>query len=152
MKTDQQQRKFLSEYATPDFTITATRLEFELEEHSTRIKSLLSIKRLGKDKQPLRLDGVELVLLSISIDGKALSVDDYEKTDEQLIIHQVPDEFELVCEVQMSPATNTRLEGLYLSSGNFCTQCEAEGFRYITYYIDRPDVMSVFSTRISGDK
>lgn len=152
MKTDQHQRKYLSEYTIPDFSIIDTRLEFELEEHGTRVKSLLSVKRLGSADSPLRLNGVELTLLSISIDGKALVANDYEITNEQLTVQGVPDEFVLACEVEISPATNTRLEGLYLSSGNFCTQCEAEGFRYITYYIDRPDVMSVFSTRISGDK
>ena len=152
MKTDHHQRKYLSEYSIPDFTITQTRLEFELEEQSTRVKSTLKMKRLGNVDAALSLDGVELGLLSISIDGRLLSAADYEKTSEKLTIHRVPDEFELACEVVINPAANTRLEGLYLSSGNFCTQCEAEGFRYITYYIDRPDVMSIFSTRISGDK
>ncbi len=152
MKTDHQQRKYLSEYSIPDFTITQTRLEFELDEQSTRVKSLIKIKRLGKADAALSLDGVELSLLSISIDAKALSASDYEKTCDKLTIHRVPDEFELACEVEINPSANTRLEGLYLSSGNFCTQCEAEGFRYITYYVDRPDVMSVFSIRISGDK
>ena len=152
MKTDHHQRKYLSDYSIPDFTITETRLEFELEADKTRVSSRLRIKRLGNADAPLRLDGVELTLLSVSIDGQALTAEHYEKTDEQLTIQTVPDEFELACEVEINPAANTRLEGLYLSSGNFCTQCEAEGFRYITYYIDRPDVMSVFSTRISGNK
>ena len=152
MKTDHHQRKYLSEYTIPDFTITETRLEFELEESCTRVKSRLTIMRLGSTEAPLRLDGVELNLLSISIDNKALAENEYDKTSEQLTIYSVPDEFVLACEVEINPLANTRLEGLYLSSGNFCTQCEAEGFRYITYYIDRPDVMSVFSTRISGDQ
>ncbi|MDH5353992.1 MAG: aminopeptidase N [Gammaproteobacteria bacterium] len=152
MKTDQHQRKYLSEYKIPEFTIIETRLEFELKEQGTRVRSLLTIKRQGSAGAALHLDGVELTLLSVSIDGKDLTASDYEKTSEQLIIQNVPDEFELACEVEISPASNTRLEGLYLSNGNFCTQCEAEGFRYITYYIDRPDVMSVFSTRITGHK
>ena len=152
MKTDHHQRKYLSEYSIPDFTITETRLEFELDERNTLVKSFLKVKRLGKADAALSLDGVELNLLSISIDGNALSATDYEKTTEQLTIRDVPDEFELACEVAINPSANTRLEGLYLSSGNFCTQCEAEGFRYITYYVDRPDVMSIFSIRISGDK
>ena len=75
-----------------------------------------------------------------------LPADDYSLTPETLTIKSVPDRFELSCEVEIDAAANTRLEGLYLSNGNFCTQCEAEGFRYITYYLDRPDVMSVFST------
>ncbi len=151
MKTDHQIRKYLNEYSVPDFTITQTRLLFELDEQRTFVKSLLKIKRLGDADASLSLDGVGLDLLSICIDDRLLSSADYEKTSDKLIVYRVPDEFELVCEVEINPLANTRLEGLYLSSGNFCTQCEAEGFRYITYYIDRPDVMSIFSTRISGD-
>jgi len=153
MKTDHHQRKFLSDYRAPDFTIRETRLEFELGEERTSVRSLLKIvRKIDDEDAALVLDGVELELQSLSIDGKALQAEDYQLNAEQLTIKQVPDEFELGCEVLISPATNTRLEGLYLSSGNFCTQCEAEGFRYITYYIDRPDVMSVFSTRIKGNK
>ncbi len=152
MKTDHQHRHYLSDYSKPDFTVTATRLEFELDEHNTRVNSFLKIKRLGKADAPLVLDGVELNLISVSIDNKMLTVSDYEKTADQLIIRDVMDDFELACEVEINPSANTRLEGLYLSNGNFCTQCEAEGFRYITYYVDRPDVMSIFSTRIIGDK
>ncbi len=153
MKTEQHQRKYLSEYRASDFEIDQTCLEFDLAEKRTRVKSQLKIRRQCDDKNtPLKLDGVELELLTVSIDGKALSASQYQLEAEHIIIPDVPDVFLLECEVVISPATNTRLEGLYLSSGNYCTQCEAEGFRYITYYIDRPDVMSVFSTRISGDK
>jgi aminopeptidase N len=152
MKTDQQKRKYLSEYSMPDFTITRTGLQFELDAEHTRVNSSLSIKRQGKPEVPLVLDGVELKLCSIAIDGVSLAETEYKISTEKLTVYRVPDEFELRCEVEINPVANTRLEGLYLSNGNFCTQCEAEGFRYITYYIDRPDVMSVFSTRISGDK
>ncbi|MCP4186269.1 MAG: aminopeptidase N, partial [Gammaproteobacteria bacterium] len=152
MKTDQHQRKYLSEYCQADFGVEQTRLEFDLAEKQTRVKSYLKIHRQCDDKKaPLKLDGVELELVSVSIDGKALSAEQYKLDAEQMIIPNVPDVFEFECEVLINPAANTRLEGLYLSSGNFCTQCEAEGFRYITYYVDRPDVMSVFSTRITGD-
>jgi len=153
MRTDQHQRKYLNEYQIPDFTIEQTRLEFELSDTATRVKSFLQIRRQTKDKNAvLKLDGVELKLISLCIDGKPLLDGAYQLTSEHLIITDLADGFELSCEVEINPAANTRLEGLYLSSGNFCTQCEAEGFRYITYYLDRPDVMSVFSTRISGDK
>ena len=153
MKTDHHQRKYLNEYQIPDFTIEQTRLEFDLNDKATRVSSYLKIKRLTSDKNAsLKLDGIVLILLSLSIDGQSLAEGDYQLTAEHLVIPDVPDAFELSCEVEINPAANTRLEGLYLSSGNFCTQCEAEGFRYITYYIDRPDVMSVFSTRISADK
>ncbi len=153
MKTDHHQRKFLSDYRAPDFAICETRLEFELGEDKTGVRSLLQIVRQTDDEHAaLVLDGVELELQSLSIDGKVLHAEDYQLNAEQLVINHVPNDFLLSCEVLINPAANTRLEGLYLSSGNFCTQCEAEGFRYITYYIDRPDVMSVFSTRIQGDK
>ena len=152
MKTDRPQRKYLSEYAPPDFTILQTRLEFELSKSSTRVKSWLTVKRFGNTQQPLILDGVGLKLLSISMDGHPVPANGYHQTAEQLSISDVSDHFELIFEVEINPSANTRLEGLYLSNGHFCTQCEAEGFRYITYYIDRPDVMSVFSTRIYADK
>ncbi len=152
MKTDPQKRKYLCEYTLPDFTITQTLLEFELDAERTQVKSCLTVKRLGKAEAPLVLAGMEMKLHSIVIDGVSLRSSEYVISEHSLTIHQVPDEFELRCEVEINPSANTRLEGLYLSNGNFCTQCEAEGFRYITYYIDRPDVMSVFSTRIKGDK
>jgi len=153
MKTDQHQRKYLSEYKIPDFTIESTRLAFELGDKATRVKSVLQIKRQTDDASAaLKLDGVELKLLSLSLNGEALPESAYQLGSEHLTIANVPEAFELSCEVEINPAANTRLEGLYLSSGNFCTQCEAEGFRYITYYLDQPDVMSVFSTRISADK
>ena len=153
MKTVPNQRKKLSDYRAPDFTISRTSLEFDLDEQRTRVKSRLKISRLCSDKAAsLELDGIELKLLNISIDNVPLETEQYELGDEILTVYSVPDEFELACEVEINPSANTRLEGLYLSSENFCTQCEAEGFHYITYYIDRPDVMSVFTTRIVGDK
>jgi aminopeptidase N len=100
----------------------------------------------------LVLDGIELELIELRVDGKSLQPEDYNLGPETLTIKSVPDQFEFSCEVEIDAAANTRLEGLYLSNGNFCTQCEAEGFRYITYYLDRPDVMSVFSTEIHANK
>jgi len=153
MKSDQNRRKYLSEYQSPEFTIKSTKLAFELDETQTRVISRLLISRqTEKLDAPLVLDGIGLKLLNLKIDGTSLNSGQYGVTEYQLTIFDVPDEFEFSCEVEINPAANTRLEGLYLSSGNFCTQCEAEGFRYITYYIDRPDVMSVFETRISAPK
>ena len=153
MRTDQHKRKYLSEYQPPEFTIKSTRLAFEIDEQQTRVKSCLQIIRLSDDSEAaLQLDGMGLKLLEASINGKPLLPAQYEISEEQLVVFKVPNEFEFCCEVEINPAENTRLEGLYLSSGNFCTQCEAEGFRHITYYIDRPDVMSVFETRISAPK
>jgi len=153
MKTDHSKRKFLSEYRAPDFTISHSSLTFDIEEQKTRVSSCLRLCRQTQDATAsLRLDGIELGLLSVGIDGTDLQPGQYEVTDTELIVFDVPDQFEFTCEVEINPAANTRLEGLYLSSGNFCTQCEAEGFRYITYYIDRPDVMSVFETTIRAAK
>jgi len=149
MKTDQHQRQFLKDYRPPDFGITHTRLRFDLDESHTRVESHLSLQRNTADSDaPLVLDGVELKLLELRLDGVKLGPEDYRLGEESLTIETVPDSFELECVVEIDAAANTRLEGLYLSNGNFCTQCEAEGFRYITYYLDRPDVMSVFDTEI----
>ncbi|MDH3221647.1 MAG: aminopeptidase N [Gammaproteobacteria bacterium] len=152
MKTDQHKRKYLKDYRPPDFGIGETRLEFHLDECATVVKSRLQLRRMTSDsKAPLVLDGIELNLVEIRLDGRILQPEEYEVGAETLTIHAVPDRFELACEVEIDAAANTRLEGLYLSHGNFCTQCEAEGFRYITYYLDRPDVMSVFITEIHAD-
>ena len=153
MKTDQPVRKHLKDYRPPDFTIDETRLQFHLDAASTRVCSRLQIRRNTDDKTaPLVLDGIELTLRELQLDGQPLLAEQYKLGSESLTIGTVPDAFELYCEVEIDAAANTRLEGLYLSSGNFCTQCEAEGFRYITYYIDRPDVMSVFETEIHADR
>ena len=152
MKTDQVKRKYLSEYQPPEFTITETHLDFRLGQF-TSIHSELKVKRQTDDKQAaLKLDGVDLELIQIVIDHQPLSSKQYQYKDGILTIPDVPDEFIFSCEVTINPAANTTMEGLYQSNGNFCTQCEAEGFRYITFYIDRPDVMSVFTTSISADK
>ena len=148
MKTDQHKRKHLKDYQPPDFGIDKTHLVFFLDPDRTRVISQLKLRRLSADKNSLVLDGIDLELLNLKLDGLALQPDQYQLTSTTLTIESVPDSFELSCEVEINVAANTRLEGLYLSNGNFCTQCEAEGFRYITYYLDRPDVMSIFSTEI----
>ncbi len=153
MKTDLHQRKYLKDYQPPEFTIEQTDLIFHLGERDTRVKSRLQIRRSpDSTASDLVLDGVDLRLISISIDGEAVSDERLNVQPEQLTVSNVPDTFLLETEVAIDPAANSRLEGLYLSSGNFCTQCEAEGFRCITYYIDRPDVMSVFSTEIHANR
>ena len=149
MKTDLHKRKYLKDYQPPAFTIDTTDLVFHLDPAQTRVESRLALRRLTEDRQaPLVLDGVELELIELRLNGQLLDPQAYRVDEQSLTIAEVPDKFELRCVVVIDPAANTRLEGLYLSNGNFCTQCEAEGFRYITYYIDRPDVMSVFSTEI----
>ena len=153
MKTDQHKRKHLKDYRPPDFSITKTELIFDLDESRTRVKSRLQLQRKTAERDAaLVLDGIELELIELRLDGELLQAGDYRLTAETLTLESVPDQFEIYCEVEVDPAANTRLEGLYLSNGNFCTQCEAEGFRYITYYLDRPDIMSVFTTEIHADR
>ena len=153
MKTDQHKRKYLKDYQPPAFTIDQTHLVFHLDPSRTRVESCLKIRRLSEDRTAaLVLDGVELELVDLHLDGRLLEASEYQLDEQELSIASVPDEFEIRCTVFIDPAANTRLEGLYLSNGNFCTQCEAEGFRYITYYIDRPDVMSVFTTEIHAER
>ena len=152
MKTDKHLRKHLKDYQPPEFGISKTHLEFHLDAGCTRVLSRLQMHRITSNgSAELVLDGIELKLLELRLDDRLLNADEYRLSDETLTVMQVPERFELSCLVEIDPAANTRLEGLYLSNGNFCTQCEAEGFRYITYYLDRPDVMSVFTTEIHAD-
>ena len=149
MKTDTRQRKFLKDYQPPAYDIYETHLEFHLQADRTRVLSRLKMQRRSADPAALLvLDGIDLELIELRLDGRLLGAADYRLDEETLTLANLPQQFEISCVVEINPRANTRLEGLYLSNGNFCTQCEAEGFRYITYYLDRPDVMSVFSTEI----
>ena len=153
MRTDHSQRKYLKDYRQPDFSIEKTELEFTLKPDQTRVRSCLTIRRQTSDLQaPLVLDGVGLKIIDLQLDDEYLDDPDFTYDGEELTIPDVPHEFKLRCTVVINPAANTRLEGLYQSNGVFCTQCEAEGFRHITFYLDRPDVMSVFTTTIRADK
>ncbi|MFT7387558.1 MAG: aminopeptidase N [Candidatus Endobugula sp.] len=145
---------YLSDYEVPNFLIEKTDLIFSLEESTTTVTSTLLIKKNSDSKKahcPLVLHGEDLVLQSIAIDGRELSEDEYQLDDESLTL-TIADQCIITCVTVIKPEQNTALEGLYKSSGMYCTQCEAEGFRKITYYLDRPDVMSVFSTKIIADK
>jgi len=142
-----------SDYQAPAFVIPTTELKFQLSPNATVVSSRLSVERAAgaEASAPLVLDGVELTLQSVRINGEAVSDDAMTVSDSSLTLTGVPDEFVLEIVTLCSPETNTALEGLYRSSGNYCTQCEAEGFRKITYYLDRPDVLSVFTVTIDGD-
>jgi len=144
---------YLEEYTKPDFLIDHVELTFELDEEQTRVHSVLQLTRNTADKNaPLVLMGESLELGVIKLDGVALDKNAYEVTDTNLTIPDVPDRFLLEIETFLKPQENFSLEGLYKSSGNYCTQCEAEGFRKITYFLDRPDVMALFTTTIIADK
>ncbi|HEY6530127.1 MAG TPA: aminopeptidase N [Cellvibrionaceae bacterium] len=143
---------YLSDYQAPDFKIITTELNFNLQDEYTEVTAQLQIKRTNSSLAPLKLHGQQLNLISIALDGTPLSIGQYAVDDEFLTINELPDNFLLSTCVRIEPHKNTALEGLYRSRTMYCTQCEAEGFRKITYYLDRPDAMSSFATRIEADK
>lgn len=148
--TQQPQAKHRHDYRTPDYTITDLALDFELDAEKTLVTAISQVKRLGAADAPLILDGEELTLKSIQIDGTPWQ--QYRLQDNRLIVEQLPAQFQLGIVNEIHPAGNSALEGLYVSGDALCTQCEAEGFRHITYYLDRPDVLARFTTRIVADK
>ncbi|MHB1229895.1 MAG: aminopeptidase N [Halothiobacillus sp.] len=142
---------YLSDYTVPDFLIDSVDLTFHLEPHETQVRSQICFRRQGDHARDLVLNGEGLVLLSVCLDGQVLSAEQYRVTSSSLSISGVGDTAVLVIENQIDPAANAALEGLYQSSGNFCTQCEPEGFRRITYFIDRPDVLARYSVTLIAD-
>ena len=152
MRTDTPQAVRLADYRPFPFAIETTRLVFDLHPSRTRVKAELAVRRTGDKGEALVLNGERLKLVSIAIDGQALSANQYAVDAEHLTIHEVPDQFVLTTEVEIDPSANKALMGLYMSGGRFCTQCEAEGFRTITYFPDRPDVLSRYSVRIEADR
>ncbi|NCW74153.1 MAG: aminopeptidase N [Gammaproteobacteria bacterium] len=141
----------LADYEPFPFAIDSVDLTFELDPTHTRVTQSSKVRRIMRGTNALELNGKDLKRLSIKIDGVEVAAERLVEVDETLLIRQVPDDFELEVITEINPEANTALEGLYLSNGMFCTQCEAEGFRRITYYPDRPDVMSIFTTRIVSD-
>jgi aminopeptidase N len=145
----------LVDYKPPAFLIDSVDLAFDLGEEKTTVKTRLALRRNPASREtaaPLRLDGEELALVSVALDGEPVGANRYELADNALILRETPDAFTLDIETRIEPQNNTRLSGLYKSGGNFCTQCEAEGFRRITYFIDRPDIMARYTTTIVADK
>lgn len=175
MKNAQARTTYLRDYRPPDFTIETTDLHFDLHEDHALVNARLKFKRndnVGESVEKgvensvvenvsdtLVLHGQHLVLESLIIESQTLADTDYLVDDETLTIPNLSrftegeaSEFLLECRTRIEPQNNTALEGLYKSKKMFCTQCEAEGFRRITYYLDRPDVMSKFTTKITADK
>ncbi len=148
--TQQPQAKYRHDYRAPDYTITDIDLTFDLDATKTLVTAISQISRQGAADAPLRLDGEDLTLVSIDVNGVAW--EHYRQEEGALIIESLPEAFTLTIVNEISPATNTALEGLYLSGDALCTQCEAEGFRHITWYLDRPDVLARFTTKIIADK
>ena len=141
----------LKDYQAPAFSIESVNLQFDLIADRTLVTSVLHIKA-NNDNRVLVLDGEDLELVDIQLDGKILPENEYQYVDNKLTIKSVPDAFELRTVVAIEPEKNTQLSGLYQSSGNYCTQCEAEGFRRITFFLDRPDALSIFKVKIIADK
>lgn len=155
MRTEQPRTIYLKNYTAPDYLIDETHLTFELHDDHTLVHAQLVMRRnpaAGEGLPPLVLDGQQLELLSLALNDQALAAGDYQLGDSHLTLQPTTAEFTLDSTVRIHPETNTALEGLYKSGGMFCTQCEAEGFRKITWYLDRPDVMSSFTTSLSADK
>ena len=139
---------YLKDYQPHPYKIETVDLTFELDPSATRVRSELKIISRDFSGAALQLVGENLKLETIAIDGTPLTEDDYVVDESGITINKTSAAFTLVTEVTIAPDQNSALEGLYISSNNFCTQCEAEGFRKITYYIDRPDNMAVFTSTI----
>jgi aminopeptidase N len=145
----------LEDYRPSDFLIDRVELDLRLDPKATRVTATLALRPnpAGLAGAPLVLDGDELTLRALALDGRALPAGSYEATPQSLTVPEPPRRpFTLSIETEIDPTANTKLMGLYRSSGNYCTQCEAEGFRRITYFLDRPDVLAVYTTRIEADR
>ncbi|WJX48020.1 Puromycin-sensitive aminopeptidase [Trifolium repens] len=153
-KMAQPREIFLKDYKKPDYYFETVDLKFSLGEEKTIVSSKIAVfPRVEGSAPPLVLDGQDMTLVSVQINGKALKEEDYHLDARHLTIKSPPSgKYDLEIVTEILPQKNTSLEGLYKSSGNFCTQCEAEGFRKITYYQDRPDIMAKYTVRIEADK
>ena len=143
---------YRKDYKAPDFLIDAVELAFDIFDGRTRVASKLDIQRNGSNQAPLVLDGESLEIVSLAINGRALSTDEYRYANGKLTIENVPDQVCFEAEVDIVPEKNTSLEGLYRSRTMYCTQCEAEGYRKITFGLDRPDVLSTYTVSLTADK
>jgi aminopeptidase N len=155
MNSEQHATIYRKDYQVPEYLIESLHLTFQLHETFTTVIAG-AVYAVNQDSSEctgrIRLYGEGLELLEIRLDGRKLAADAYQLTERDLTLVPGKDRFELEIVTRIDPAANTSLEGLYRTSGNFCTQCEPEGFRKITYYQDRPDVLTRFTTRIEGDR
>ncbi|MCA6999323.1 aminopeptidase N [Dickeya solani] len=148
--SQQPQVKYRHDYRAPDYTITDIALDFNLHPEQTQVVAVSQVVLQGEPGAALKLDGEGLKLLSVQVDGQDWQA--HRLLEGGLELTGLPEKFTLRIETEISPAANSALEGLYQSGEALCTQCEAEGFRHITYYLDRPDVLARFTTRITADK
>ena len=154
MLTEEARPVRLQDYRPPDWLIDTVELDVSLDPTATKVRARLKLKpNVTGAPAPLVLDGEDLQLTVLAIDGKTLAAENFVATPDRLTIAQPPNRpFELQIETVVDPTGNTQLMGLYRAGPTYCTQCEAEGFRRITYFLDRPDVMAVYTTRIEADK
>jgi len=156
MRTNQGIAVKLKDYAKPDYGVEEVRLDFDLHDTGTTVTANIKVKRASHTTagKPLTFDGDELELISLSVNGKVLEQDQYKVTQTQLILHAPPraKTFEMEVVTRLNPVENTKLMGLYKSGAVFCTQCEAEGFRRITFFPDRPDILAIYTTRMEADE
>lgn len=150
MRTDTPKTIFLKDYQAPHYTVQDVFLDIQIFAGKTLVKTTTNFVKNHDGCEPLVLNGERLKLVSVAINGTPVT--NYKVDEKTLSIPCPGDEFTATIETEICPEENTALEGLYMSGGNYCTQCEAEGFRTITYFPDRPDVMTVFTTRVEADK
>ncbi|HEY8580632.1 MAG TPA: aminopeptidase N, partial [Beijerinckiaceae bacterium] len=155
MRTDTAKAVHLKDYRPTDHLIDEARLDISLHRTETKVRATLSIRPnpKGVAGAPLRLDGDGLTCMGVTLDGAPLDLAGDLLTPDQLVIAAPPQRpFTLVVDTVVNPSSNTQLMGLYRSGSAYCTQCEAEGFRRITYFLDRPDVLTVYTTRIEAER
>ena len=143
---------YRKEYTAPAFTIADVDLTFAIHHGYTLVSSRLNLQRQRQDEAPWILDGEDLEIECIEIDGTPLQKHEYSYDGSQLTLPQIGDSCQLFTQVRIFPEANTALEGLYRSRTIYCTQCEAEGFRKITFFLDRPDVLAIFKVTVEADK
>ncbi|EKT58447.1 aminopeptidase N [Providencia sneebia] len=148
--TQLRQAKYRQDYQAPDYTITEIDLDFILDPVKTVVTATSQVKRLNPQSSTLELQGEDLVLVGVEVNGQPWA--HYKEQEGKLVLESLPESFTLRIVNEISPEKNTALEGLYVSGDALCTQCEAEGFRHITYYQDRPDVLARYTTTITADK
>lgn len=151
MNDGQPQEIQLADYCAPEFRTVDTHLEFDIQPGMTTVTNTMSVVRCVTHATSLRFDGEQLELVSVSVDGRDLSNNEYQVDAESLTINELGESNTICIVTRINPEENTALEGLYRSSSMYCTQCEAQGFRRITYYQDRPDVQAKFTTTITAD-
>ena len=151
MREGSPQTIYRKDYTAPEFAVDTVALHFEIHPGKTLVTAELALRRTASGNAPLVLDGEHLSLQSIAVDGRALAAGEYQVTDTNLVVDNLPDDCRLQTVVEICPEENTSLEGLYRSRTMYATQCEAEGFRKITYYLDRPDVLALFTVTVDAD-